>query len=213
MRQFRRVYDLEVDVSSEPEYGVLSGPSDRMKQEIGEIVVAHANCDPMLAALMKALTKIDEQTNLVLIQQLKLKGSSMADFISAMAEKIDHLNPLLRESIQTTIKSYRKLSVYRNEVAHWQWNPSEPGTDAALIRNTLSKKPSESEKIFTLENLRDIAFGLQQTFSLIGVIASLIASDLPEEAIPRVMAVVDDNLEKVRLATLNVPEPSAEELP
>ncbi len=200
-------------MSSDRIYGVLSGPSDRMKQEIGEIVVAHANCDPVLAALMMALTKTDEQTNLVLIQQLKLKGSSIADFISTMAEKTDHLNPVLRQSIQTTIKSYRKLSSYRNEVAHWQWNLSEPGTDSALLRNTLSKKPSESEKVYTLENLRDIASSLHQVHGLIGSIFGIISSELPEEAIPHIMSVVDGNLEKVRLATLNVPEPSAEEQP
>ncbi|PRW85544.1 hypothetical protein C7A11_23415 [Pseudomonas simiae] len=203
---------MEVNVSDSG-YGVLSGPSDRMKQEIGEIVVAHANCDPVLAALMRALTKTDEQTNLLLIQQLKLKGSSIADFISTMAEKTETLNPLLRESIQTTIKSYRKLSSYRNEVAHWQWNPSEAGTDSALVRNTLSKKPSESEKVYTLENLRDIASSLHQVNALIGHIFGIISSGFPEEAIPHVMRVVDENLEKVRLATLNVPDPSAEEQP
>lgn len=200
-------------MSDNQKYGVLSGPSDRMKQEIGEIVVAHANCDPMLAALMRALTRTDEQTNLVLIQQLKLKGSSIADFISTMAEKTDHLNPLLRESIRTTIKSYRKLSSYRNEVAHWQWNLSEPGTDSAVLRNTLSKKPSESEKVYTLENLRDITFGLHQVFGLTGTMVGIIAAELPDGAIPNVMAVVEESLEKVQLATRNVPEPSAEELP
>lgn len=198
---------------SEPEYGIRSGPSDRMKQEIGEIVVAHANCDPILATLMRALTKTDEQTNLVLIQQLKLKGSSMADFISAIAEKAEHINPLLRERIQEMIKSYRKLSSYRNEVAHWQWNPCEPGTETALIRNTLSKKPSESEKTYTLENLRDISFGLHQAFGLAGSIATIVTSNLPEEVIPHVLASVDEMFEKIKLATLNVPEPSAEEQP
>ena len=200
-------------MSSEPGYGVVSGPNDRMKQEIGEIVIAHANCDPLLASLMQALTKTDEQTNLLLIQHLKLKGSSMADFILAMVEKVDDLHPLIRKSIQTTIKSYRKLSSYRNEVAHWQWNPSEPGKNSALLRNTLSKKPSESEKIYTLQNLRDIATGLHGVFGLIGATVGMVASGFPEHAVPHVITVVEANLEKVRLATLDVPEPSAEELP
>ncbi|WP_229621111.1 hypothetical protein [Pseudomonas syringae] len=198
-------------MSIDPNYGVISGPNDRMKQEIGEIVIAHANCDPMLAALMRALTKTNETTNLVLIQQLKLKGSSMADFISAIAHKADDINPLLRERIQEVMRNYRKLSAYRNEVAHWQWNPSEPGTDAALIRNTLSKKPSDSEKVYTLENLRDIAFGLHQISGLTGTITGLIASGLPDEGVPHVMRVVDEMFEKVKRATQSVPEPAAEE--
>ncbi|MFO3662143.1 MULTISPECIES: hypothetical protein [Pseudomonas syringae group] len=200
-------------MNSDAKYGFMLGPSDRMKQEIGEIVVAHANCEPMLATLMKALTNTDDRTNLVLIQNLNLKGSSMAKLISALAENAAHLSPLLRERVQTLIKNYDTLSRSRNEVAHWQWNPCEPGAEKALIRNTLSKKPAENEKTYTLEHLRSITFGLHQVFGLAGSIATIISSGLPKEAAPQILAVVDQMFEKIRTAMQDVPEPSAEEQP
>jgi hypothetical protein len=184
-----------------------------MKQEIGEVVIAHANCDPMLAALMRQLTKTNEQTNLVLIQQLKLKGSSMADFISAVADKSDHVNPAIRDRIQKVITQYRKLSSYRNEIAHWQWNPCEPGVDAALLRNTLAKKPTESEKTYSLQDLRSISFGLHQVFGVVGSISTIIAANLPSEVSDQIMSAVDAMFDKIKSAIAEVPEPSAEELP
>ncbi|WP_024691397.1 hypothetical protein [Pseudomonas tremae] len=168
-------------MNSDARYGFMLDPSDRMKQEIGEIVVAHANCEPMLATLMRTLTKTDDRTNLILIKHLNLKGSSMAKLISVLAESAVHISPLLKERVQSLIKSYDTLSRYRNEVAHWQWNPCEPGTEKALIRNTLSKKPTENEKTYTLEDLRAITFGLHQAFGLAGSIATIIASGLPKE--------------------------------
>jgi len=184
-----------------------------MKQEIGEIVVAHANCDPILAALMRQLTKTNDSTNLVLIQQLKLKGSSMADFISAVVDKSDHVNPVIRDRIHKVIKEYRKLSTYRNEIAHWQWNPCEPGVDAALLRNTLAKKPTESEKTYSLQDLRSISFGLHQVFGVVGSISTIIAANFPSQVSDQIMSAVDAMFDKIKSAISDIPEPSAEELP
>ncbi|AXP07207.1 hypothetical protein DZG01_15135 [Pseudomonas fluorescens] len=162
---------------------------------------------------MRQLTKTNEQTNLVLIQQLKLKGSSMADFISAVADKANHVNPVVRDRIHKVIAQYRKLSTYRNEIAHWQWNPCEPGVDAALIRNTLAKKPIESEKTYSLQDLRSISFGLHQVFGVVGSISTVIAANLPSEASEQIMSEVDAMFDKIKSAIADIPEPSAEELP
>ena len=200
-------------MSDESNYGVSSGPSDRMKQEIGEIVVAHANCDPALAALMQQLTKTNDQTNLVLIQQLKLKGSSMADFISAVVDKTDHVDPAIRDRILKVITQYRKLSTYRNEIAHWQWNPCEPGVEAALLRNTLAKKPTESEKTYSLQDLRSISFGLHQVFGVVGSISTIIAANPPSQMSNQIMSALDAMFDKIKSAISDIPEPSAEEHP
>ncbi len=192
------------------EWGYTAGPSDAMKREIGQIAVNHAYCDPFLASLFQAMSGTDDATNLTIIQTLKLKGSSLADLVSALNAK---KKTGLTDRIEQSISEYRRLSGYRNEIAHWQWGPSAPGENSATVRNSLAKKPDESEKSYSLSDLKGISSGLITTGSMIGAIAAAVSSPMPPAVSDIIFKSIDDMLKKVREATSGLPDPSAEELP
>jgi hypothetical protein len=188
-----------------------------MKQEIGQIVVNHAHCDQPLLDLFVLLSGVTSGTADILVQSLNLKAGSMTKAILDMAKKRETaLNPDVFGRLTTAISDYRKLSLLRNEVAHWQWNPSPAGTQAAEVSNIMRRNSDGSvvSKEFTLHQLKQLSIGLIATFSALDLCARLTSyPDLPEQALKQVFANFDGVSTKVKHALLNLPEPSAEELP
>lgn len=217
MRQFRRVYDLEVDLVSEYEnWGYRAGPSDAMKQEIGQVVINHALCDAPLLNLFTSLSGTSESTAYILVQSLNLKAGGLTKAILDLAKiRNPPINSELNSRLSNVIGEYRKLSHLRNEVAHWQWLPSEAGTETAKASNVMRRNGDNSEvmKEFTLHNLKQLSSGLITVFSALSLFSGLIQHDIPEPALALVFTRLDEISEKVSLALKNLPEPLAEELP
>jgi len=219
LRQFRRADDLEVDVSNgaSGEWGYRAGPSDEMKQEIGQVVINHALCDPPLLDLFVTLSGVSAATAYILIQSLNLKAGGMTKAILDMAKaKQPPINSELNARLSKAIGEYRKLSLLRNEVAHWQWTPSPEGVQAAQATNIMRRNSDDSAfaKEFSLHSLKQLSVGLITTFSALSLFAGLIQyPDIPEHALVKVFANLDAISYKVNEALLSLPEPSAEELP
>ncbi|MFK3794715.1 hypothetical protein [Pseudomonas sp. NPDC088444] len=188
-----------------------------MKQEIGQIVVNHAHCDQPLLDLFVALSGVTSGTANILVQSLNLKAGSMTKAILDMAKmRGTGLHPDILGRLTTAISDYRKLSLLRNEVAHWQWSPSPDGTQAAEVSNIMRRDADGSvvSKEFTLHQLKQLSVGLIATFSALDLCARLTPySDFPEQAMKQVFANLDNVSTKVKDALLALPEPSAEELP
>jgi len=217
LRQFRRANDLEVNVSeTDGQWGYKAGPSDAMKQEIGQVVINHALCDQPLLKLFMTLSGTQESTAYILVHSLNLKAGGMTKAILDLARaKNPPINPELSSRLSTAVGEYRTLSLLRNEVAHWQWQPSKEGVDAALASNVMRRNSDDTEvtKEFTLHGLKQLSIGLITTFSALSLFAGLIQHDIPSPALTQVFANLDSISEKVKEALLALPEPSAEELP
>ena len=199
------------------EWGYRAGPSDAMKQEIGQVVINHALCDQPLLHLFVALAGVSESTAYILVQSLNLKAGGMTKAILDLAgAKQPKINPELHARLTTAISEYRKLSLLRNEVAHWQWDPSPEGIEAAQASNVMRRNADESTvgKEFTLQNLKQLSVGLITTFSALTVFSGLVQHpEIPEQGLTQVFSNLDNISTKVKAALLSLPEPLVEELP
>lgn len=214
MSQYRRDTDMEVDVSQQ--YGYLAGPSDAMKREIGQIVINHALCDAPLLNLFMALSGTSEQTAYILFRSLNLKAGGMTKAILDLAKKREPaINAELLLRLSNHIDEYRKLSLLRNEVAHWQWQPSEPGSESASASNVMRRSSDNKQVIkeFTLHGLTELSVGLITTFSALSLFAGLIQYEIPAFGLKHVFSKMDEVSARVKEALLSLPEPWAEELP
>lgn len=199
------------------EWGYRAGPSDAMKQEIGQVVINHALCDPPLFDLFVALSGVSISTAYILVQSLNLKAGGLTKAILDLANaKQPPISTDLIARLSAAVGEYRKLSLIRNEVAHWQWDPSLEGTQAAQASNVMKRNSDESvsTKEFTLHNLQQLSVGLITTFSALTLFAGLVQyPDIPEEALPQLFANLDAISQKVKDALLSLPEPLAEAQP
>jgi len=199
------------------QWGYSAGPSDAMKQEIGQVVINHALCDPPLLDLFVALSGVSISTAYILVQSLNLKAGGLTKAILDLAKaKQPPISTDLMARLSAAIGEYRKLSLIRNEVAHWQWDPSLEGAQAAQASNVMKRNSDKavSTKEFTLHNLQQLSVGLITTFSALTLFAGLVQnSDIPEEAFPLIFANLDSISQQVKAALLSLPEPLAEALP
>jgi hypothetical protein len=188
-----------------------------MKQEIGQVVINHALCDQPLLDLFVALAGVSVDTAYILVQSLNLKAGGMTKAIIDLAKaKQPSISSELNARLGTAIGEYRKLSLLRNEVAHWQWYPSPEGREAAQASNVMRRNTDDSQVIkeFTLHSLKQLSIGLITTFSALSLFAGLIQHpDVPPEAVAEVLARMDVISEKVKESLLSLPDPLAEELP
>ena len=195
-------------------WGCRAGPSDAMKQEIGQIVINHALCDAPLLNLFTTLSGTSEATAYILIQSMNLKASGMTKSILDLAKiKQPPIDSELSSRLTRAIGEYRKLSQLRNEIAHWQWLPSEGDTQTAKASNVMRRNADSSEVIkeFTLHNLKQLSTGLITVFSALSLFSGLIQHDIPEQALTVVFSKVDQISEQVRAALEDLPEPLTEE--
>lgn len=217
MRQYRRVYDLEVNVSEEDEkWGYTAGPNDFMKQEIGQVVINHALCDEPLLELFMVLSGTPASTAYILVQSLNLKAGGMTKAILDLSKaRKPKINEDLGTRLSAAIADYRRLSLLRNEVAHWQWYPSAEESVAANASNVMRRNNDDSQVIkeFTLHSLKQLSVGLIITYSALKLIAGLIPHSAPSADLAEVFANLDTISQKVKDAMLTLPEPSADELP
>ncbi|MNJ52554.1 hypothetical protein D3C77_478960 [compost metagenome] len=198
------------------EWGYRAGPGDAMKQEIGQIVINHALCDEPLLELFTVLSGAPSSTAYILVQSLNLKAGGMTKAILDLAKsRTPAVNEDLNSRLTSAISDYRKLSLLRNEVAHWQWYPSVNNASTANASNVMRRNSDGSQvvKEFTLHSLKQLSVGLITTFSALKLFAGLIQHDVPSFALTNVFANLDQISEKVKEALLSLPEPAAEELP
>lgn len=187
-----------------------------MKQEIGQIVINHALCDAPLLNLFTTLSGASEATAYILVQSLNLKAGGMTKAILDLAKtQQPPINAELSARLSNVIGDYRKLSHLRNEVAHWQWLPSEAGIETAKASNVMRRNVDNSEvvKEFTLHNLKQLSSGLITVFSALSLFSGLIQHDIPEPGLAFVFSRLDQISEQVNAALEDLPEPLAEELP
>jgi len=210
-------YDLEVNVSEDGEnWGYKAGPSDAMKQEIGQVVINHALCDPALYALFYALSGINESTAKIMVRALKLKSSGLIDLIKAFKKEQDsRLHPELSKRIAECLSTYDQLSKARHLIAHWQWSLSPSGENTASTSNFLGMNHGDSaaDRYHTLGSLKATSWGLMQVNILLTLIASFVVGTIPETYIEMALSGVDEVLVKTRAALLEIPDVSAVELP
>ena len=197
-------------------WGYEAGPSDAMKQEIGQVVINHALCDDPLLELFMTLSGTSRSTAYILVQSLNLKAGGMTKAILDLANtRSPAINPDLNSRLTLAIGDYRKLSQLRNEVAHWQWYPSEQGAETANASNVMRRNSDDSQVIkeFTLHNLKQLSVSLIITYSALKLVSGLIPLTSPSADLKQVIANLDSISQKVKDAMLTLPEPVAEELP
>jgi hypothetical protein len=193
-----------------------TGPSDAMKQEIGQIVVNHALCDRGLYSLFVALSGLPEEQCSLVAKTLRLKASALLDLVIAFRKaRALEIDAKFLPRIDDCIANYRKLSNARNIVAHWQWGPSPDGEDTAEVFNFLSMNhlDSNGSQTFTLLALKSISLGLVEVNTLLITLASLSDPAIPEFVKDTALKTLEFIHGKVRKALLNIPELPAEELP
>jgi hypothetical protein len=217
LRQFRRVYDLEVNVGEDSAtWNYEAGPSDAMKQEIGQVVINHALCDPALYSLFHALSGINEATAKVMVRALRLKSGGLIELIKSFKkEKESQIHPELSKRISECLLAYDQLSKARNLIAHWQWGLSASGEDNATTSNFLGMNHGDpsADREHTLRSLKATSWGLMQVNVLMALVSSFIAGNIPDTFIELALSGVDEVLNKTRQALLDIPDVSAEELP
>ncbi len=197
-------------------WGYTAGPNDLMKQEIGQVVINHALCDEPLLELFIALTGTPASTAYILAQSLNLKAGGMTKAILDLSKaKKTQINEDLCSRLSVAIADYRKLSLLRNKVAHWQWYPSDEGAGSAKASKIMRRNNDDSQVIkeFTLYSLKQLSVGLIITYSALKLIAGLIPQNVPSAQLAQVFTNLDNISRKVKDAMLTLPEPSAEELP
>lgn len=213
LRQFRRIYDLEVNVGEQ--CGYLAGPSDAMKQEIGQLVINHALCDQGLYGLFAAISGLKENQPAVITRSLKLKAGALLDLLIAFRKSNQSLiYPALLSRIDSCVADYQKLSNARNVVAHWHWGLSPEGEDSAEVTNFLSLNHGNpaGTQIFTIQELKSISLGLLHVNTLMLTIATLSAPEVPNFVKDKALESFDETHALVREFLLAVPDLPDEEL-
>lgn len=215
MRQFRRFYDLEVNVSEKDRApGYELGPSDAMKKEIGQVVVNHAMCDQGLYSLFVAISGLKEDQSELLTRSLKLKAGALLDLVLAFRKSnTADIYPALLSRVDECVANYRKLTNARNVIAHWHWGPSIKGEDSAEVVNFLSMNHGNSagSQVFTLQQLKSISLGLLHINTLMMTVATLSSPEFPNFVKDKALDAFDEIHVQLKKALLGVPDLPVEE--
>ena len=196
------------------QWGYKAGPSDAMKQEIGQVVVNHAMCDQGLYSLFVAISGLKEDQSELLTRSLKLKAGALLDLVLAFRKsEAVNIYPALLSRIDECVASYRKLTNARNVIAHWHWGLSINGEDSAEVVNFLSMNHGNSTgiQVFTLQELKSISLGLLHINTLMMTIATLSSPEIPNFLKDKAIETFDNIHDKLKEALLGVPDLPAEE--
>ena len=189
-----------------PKYGYLMGPNDAMKQELGQIVVNHANCESAIFTLFISLLGIPEKNARILVKSQNMKAPAMIKTLKDLinSNSIDIL-PEFKNRIFAAFEIFKKSSEKRNMFAHWQWEATtEPFANLINDLNTIDPINISTKQISILD-LKETAFELACIYVELMIISHLIGCAAPLAMTNEALQKHDKLIAKVKESLQNAP--------
>lgn len=177
MRQFRRFYDLEVNVSDEqfvprPAFTVDwmrqfdVGPSDPNLHAIGQFVACYSAVEWKISEIfafflekpIAEAQRICVETNMSMAAMIRYSKSKLSDSLEEQK--------YIANDLKASIEAFELISPIRHKIVHWQWglNEGPTATQTDLIK---PKSVQKSNAVLTLDELRGHCLRLARIFQAI----------------------------------------------
>jgi hypothetical protein len=184
LRQFRRVNDPEVDLSSddfkprEPfsidwprQYNV--GPSDEHLHAMGQFIVNYSAVEWQLSELFAFFLRMPVSEAQRLSVEANISMAGMIRYVQGQIADSEISDQQATEDLLHTLKAFDAVSSLRHKIVHWQWGLDE-GPTASLTDLIKPKNPQKSNAKLSISELRDQCLKLMRILQAISLNGEII---------------------------------------
>lgn len=177
MRQYRRVYDMEVDVSDsyfeprEPftidwkrQYDV--GPSDEHLHAMGQFIVNYSAVEWQISDLFAFYLNMPVAEAQKLSVEANISMAGMIRYVQGRIFDSKAQDKQAAEDLLFTLKAFDNVSSLRHKIVHWQWGLNE-GETASLTDLIKPKSANKSNATLKVSELRDQCLKLMRILQAI----------------------------------------------
>jgi hypothetical protein len=192
LRQFRRFYDLEVDVSDQfqprapfsidwpRQYNV--GPSDEHLHAMGQFIANYSAVEWQLSELFAFFMKMSVSDAQRLVVETNISMAGMIRYVQGQVADAEAVDKQASDDLLATLKSFDLVAKLRHKIVHWQWGLNE-GETASLTDLIKPRNPKSSNTSLKLQELRDQCHKLMRILQAITLNAAIIKGQMTRKQI------------------------------